>query len=106
MLETSETEASARILTPWRAWTERLLAAEATVTSAPDRRRTSMAMTASIGSVPSAIGSKTFRAFEVAMAVVEVEEIDRGREKEKRLRLSLGLGVKFVEASVGVMNLT
>lgn len=65
------------------------------MTSAPDRRRTSMVMTASIGSVPLAIGTKTFGAFEAIVIVVVGEE----RVKEKRfllLKRGLSLGVKFV----------
>lgn len=57
-----------------------------------------MVMTASIGSVPSAMGTKTLRAFE-AMAVTVEEEKCEG-EKRNRLRLSLSFGVKFVETRV------
>ena len=70
------------------------------MTSAPDRRRTSMAMTASIGSVPSAIGTRTLREFEAIAVTVKEEE--REGEKKKRLLLSLSFGVKFVEGSGSV----
>jgi len=75
----SETKTSATILTSKRARTVRLAEAEAMVTMAPARRRTSAMMTASMGSVPSAIGTKTLR--EVAIRAVE-ESV--GVKKEKR----------------------
>jgi len=62
-----------------------------------------MVMTASIGSVPSAIGTKTLRAFEAM--VVRVEEEEEECEGEKKKRLWLSFGVKFVEGSVCGKNL-
>ena len=56
----SEIRASATIFTPWHASTWSRFSTEATVTSAPARRSTSMMITASIGSEPWAIGTKTY----------------------------------------------